>query len=121
MTDWLKEQGDLAREFKAEGQKMTLRTIIKGEYTPGTEPTNTESDSFVWGFNKAISNRRIGETLQAGTTITGSERELTLEASGVTPKLADIIFIGGVRFRVLNVQTTDPAGVALSHRVVVAV
>jgi hypothetical protein len=103
---------EAARETGS-GQRITLSRPAT-RYEPG-EVVGASETFPVWLVDLGLRDRYIpgtGETRRAHTVL--------IEAGVVTPQKGDRLAIGGLSYRVTEVDTVSPGGVALLHECEVA-
>lgn len=111
-----------AAMLRKAGCAMTLRVTTPGTYDPetGMESGAVAVDHACVGILQAPQSKGFGNTWLDGTQIQAGDVQALLAASGlaVTPKAGDSLTVGADIYTVVTVQTTQPGGVALLHKLV---
>ncbi|WP_148716488.1 hypothetical protein [Chitinolyticbacter meiyuanensis] len=99
------------------GLTLTLRHEVTGDYDPdtGSAPT-TQTDYQLLGVVLNYSPKDSGTGTNPNTLIEAGDHKVLIEATGPVPAPTEwSVQIDGEWWRVLNVKTLAPAGVAVLH------
>lgn len=109
------------------GQSAILRPMSLGVYDSNTGTVTQDGSTGAYDETRKVlptdqPGQRIaqqfGQTLQNGTMLQRSDKWVYVDASGRKPNLQDLMILGGVSYNIIDVQETNPGGIALLYLVV---
>ena len=129
MTFYSKVSAMVVRNLTKYGLSVTLRPLSEGggDYDPdtglaspsGTAGTYDETRKALLADQPGSQiSIHFGRTLQNGTLIQDSDKWVYMDADGAVPKLHDNVIIQSIEYKIVNVQVTNPGGVAVLYLLV---
>lgn len=101
------------------GASATLIKRVEGNYDPATGSNIVTETSYT--VKAVLLNYRANETNTAGSLVQAKDRKVIMQATTVTPDVSDTFTFNGVTYRVVEVKTLSPAGIAVLHELRVSV
>ena len=106
---------DIAATMKDSGQSMTLTRTVPGDYDP-VAGTSTGGSTQAFAIYGIVSSYKDGVINQPGSLILTGDKKAIIDAVNVTPLPGDSLTIAGTTWKIMAVDTVEPAGVALLHK-----
>ena len=110
------------------GQPVVLRQlgVGGGTYDPATGRNDVAPGGYVETTRRAITTdapgKRVGpsygQTNIAATLIQDADKWVYMDGLGVAPRLQDRLVVGGLEYVIIDVQVTNPGGLALMYLLV---
>lgn len=129
MTFYSKLTATTLRLLKKFGQPLVLRpySIGGGDYDPVTGVATPDGMTGQYDETRQCLPtdqpgsqiaQRFGQTLQDGSLVQSADKWVYMDGVGRAPTLQDRILLQGVEYAIINVQVTDPGGVAVLYLMV---